>query len=145
MAQPVKDRIARSIGRSSAEVFLRSDFKTMGSYAQVGKALNSLTRNGRLVRMGYGVYAKARPSSLSGRPVPRQPLESLAREAFQKLGVTVQSGRAAREYIGGSTQIPAQISFDTGDRRISRKLRVGSREVRYENELRGINGMRSPR
>lgn len=136
MKQRIRDRIARSIGRSSAEVFLRSDFKDIGSYAQVGKALNSLSRDGRLVRIGYGVYAKARPSSLSGRPVPRKPLESLAREALEKLGVSAQPGRAAREYISGSTQIPAQVSFDTGRRRTSRKLRIGGREVRYENNLR---------
>lgn len=136
MTQRIRDRIVRSIGRSSAEVFLRSDFRGIGSYAQVGKALNSLSREGRLVRLGYGVYAKARPSSLSGRPVPRKPLESLAREALGKLGVDVQPGRAAREYLSGSTQIPAQVSFDTGQRRISRKLRVGSREVQYENNLR---------
>ena len=136
MAQRIRDRIVRSIGRSSAEVFLRSDFKDIGSYAQIGKALNSLTREGRLMRMGYGVYARTRPSSLSGRPVPRKPLESLAREALEKLGVTVQASRAAREYISGSTQIPAQVSFDTGRRRISRKLRIGSRKVQYENDLR---------
>jgi hypothetical protein len=136
MSQPIRDRVARSIGRSSAEVFLRSDFKAIGSYAQVGKALNSLSREGKLVRVGYGVYSKARPSSLTGRPVPRKPLESLASETFKKLGVNAQPGRAAREYISGSTQIPAQISFDTGGRRISRRLRVGGREVRYENNLR---------
>jgi Family of unknown function (DUF6088) len=136
MTQPIKDRVIRSIGRSSAEVFLRPDFKQIGSYAQIGKALNALTREGRLVRIGYGVYAKARPSSLSGRPVPRKPLESLAREALGKLGVDVQPGRAAREYWAGSTQIPAQVSFDTGRRRISRRLRVGSRQVQYENDLR---------
>jgi hypothetical protein len=63
-------------------------------------------------------------------------LESLAREAFEKLGVPVQHGRAAREYLAGSTQVPAQICFDTGRRRISRKLRVGASQVQYENNLR---------
>jgi hypothetical protein len=135
MTQRIKDRIARSIGRSSAEVFLRPDFKEIGSYAQIGRALNALTREGRLVRIGYGVYVKARPSSLSGKPVPRKPLESLALETLGKLGVVVQPGRAAREYLAGSTQIPAEVSVDTGRRRISRRLRVGSREVRYENNL----------
>jgi hypothetical protein len=133
--QCIEERVARSIGRSSAEVFLRGDFKAIGSYAQVGKALNSLTRKGRLLRLGYGVYAKTRPSSLSGRPVPRMPLESLAFDALKKLGVSVQLGRAAREYMEGSTQIPARIAYDTGGRRISRKLRVGAREVFYENDF----------
>src|SRR6185437_13840435 len=135
MAQRIKDRIARSIGRSTAEVFLRGDFREIGSYSEIGKALAALRREGKLIRLGYGVYAKARPGSLSGRPVPRQPLESLAREALDKLGVPAEPGRAAREYLAGSTQIPMAVSFDTGRRRITRRLRVGAREVRYENDL----------
>jgi hypothetical protein len=38
-------------------------------------------------------------------------LESLARETLEKLGVVLQPGRAAREYLAGSTQIPAQVSL----------------------------------
>ena len=135
MAQRIKDRITRSIGRSSAEVFLRGDFRGFGSYSEIGKALTALRRQGKLVRLGYGVYAKARQSSLSGRPIPRKPLESLAREALEKLGVPAQLGRAEREYLAGSTQIPARVSFDTGRRRITRKLRVGREEVAFENDL----------
>ena len=135
MSQRIKDRIARSIGRSSAEVFLRGDFREIGSYSEIGKALVALRREGKLIRLGYGVYAKARPSSLSGRTIPRKPLESLARETLERLGVAVQPGRAAREYLAGSTQVPMSVSFDTGRRRITRKLRVGAREVSYENDF----------
>ncbi len=134
-SQNIQNRVARSIGRSAAEVFLRKDFRRIGSYAQVGKALNALTRAGRLVRLGYGVYAKARPSSLSGRPVPRKPLESLALQTFKKLGIEVDLGWAAREYNAGSTQIPPFVCYDTGARRISRRLRVGIQEVQYENNF----------
>lgn len=135
MTQRIKDRIARSIGRSASEVFLRGDFEDIGSYSEVGKALAALRREGRLVRLGYGVYAKARASSLSGQPVPRKALESLAREALEKLGVATRPGRAAREYLAGSTQVPMEVSLDTGRRRITRRLRVGGSEVRYENNL----------
>lgn len=98
-------------------------------------SLVALRREGKLIRLGYGVYAKARPSSLSGRPIPRKPLESLARETLEKLGVPAQPGRAVRQYLAGSTQIPARVSFDTGRRRITRKLRVGREEVVFENDL----------
>jgi hypothetical protein len=132
-AQNIKVRVIRSIGGSDAEVFLRGDFARIGGYAQVGKALNALTNEGRLVRLGYGVYAKARPSTLSGRPVPRKPLESLARETLEKLEVISGPGRAVREYLEGSTQIPARITYDTGTRRISRKLTLGRERVAFEN------------
>jgi len=132
-AQTVRDRVIRSIGRSSAEVFLRGDFEQIGGYAQVGKALNALTSEGRLVRLGYGVYAKAQPSTLSGKSVPRKPLESLVRETLEKLAVTPEPGRAAREYLEGSQQIPARVTYNTGSRRISRKLTVGREQVAFEN------------
>jgi Family of unknown function (DUF6088) len=131
--QSIQARVSRSIGRSKAEVFLRDDFEFIGSYAQVGKALNSLTKQGRLVRLGYGVYAKARPSSLSGKPVPRTPLESLAREVLEKLDVTCEPGMAAQEYLRGGSQIPARVTYNTGSRRISRKLTVGREQVAFEN------------
>jgi len=34
-----------------------------------------------------------------------------------------------------SIQIPVQVGFDTGRRCISRRLRAGSRQVHYENNL----------
>jgi hypothetical protein len=57
--QRIKDRIARSIGRRSAEVFLRPNFKGIRSHAQVGKALGALTCEGRSVRIGYGVTSES--------------------------------------------------------------------------------------
>jgi hypothetical protein len=134
--QTVKARVSRSIGRSNAEVFLRRDFGEIGGYAQVGKALTALTSEGRLVRLGYGVYAKAQPSVLSGKPVPRKPLESLARETLGKLDVGFNFGRAVREYMEGSLQIPARVTYNTGARRISRKLVVGREQVAFENNYR---------
>ncbi len=133
--QRIESRVARSIGRSSAEVFMRGDFKAIGSYAQIGKALNSLTAQGRLLRLGYGVYAKACPNTLFGGRMPRKSLESLAIETLKKLGVPIRLGRAAREYNEGSTQIPVHVCYDTGTRRISRKIKVGGEEVMFENNF----------
>jgi hypothetical protein len=36
----------------------------------VGRTLGQLVRQGRLVRVGQGLYARARPSMTSGDPVP---------------------------------------------------------------------------
>ena len=72
----LRDRILRSLALRRGEVILRDYFCDWGSASQVTRTLQSLLASGALVRLGYGVYAKARPSALSGRPVPRQPLES---------------------------------------------------------------------
>jgi hypothetical protein len=135
-ATRIKERTANCISGTPSEIFMRPDFSSIGSYFQIGKVLKALMRDGELVRIGYGVYAKARKSSLTGRPVPRVPLESLAQEALSKLGVPVQLGRAAREYNAGSTQVPAHVVYETGSRRISRRLCLGREEVMYERNGR---------
>lgn len=130
----VKDTIAQAISRHQGEVMLRADFAGTGSPSQISRALKALRAEGRIVRLGYGIYAKARPSILSGKPVPRVSLAELGQEALEKLGVTVQLGRAQAAYAEGrTTQIPVHTTFNTGERRISRKITVGISTVRYEN------------
>lgn len=130
----IKVRMARSIARRKGEVILRADFAPMGSPSQISRALNGSINSGKIVRLGYGVYAKARPSALSGKPVPRVSLAELAQEALKKLGVSVQLGCAQAAYVEGKTmQLPMRTTFNTGQRRISRKITVGISTVRYEN------------
>ena len=131
----IKNRMLRSVALRKGEVVLREDFKNMGSPSQISRGLKELLTAGRLIRLGYGVYAKARPSSISGKPVPRAPLEVLARETLGRLKVDTQLGQAQAAYArGDTTQIPMKTTFNTGQRRISRKITVGSRSVQYEND-----------
>lgn len=137
MILSIKDRMIRSIAKRGGEVVLRADFEQMGSPSQISRALREIIESGRIVRLGYGVYAKARISTLTNKPVPRQTLESLAQEALLRLNVDVSLGSAQRAYVGGkTTQIPMQATFNTGRRRITRKLTVGNRAARYENDYR---------
>ena len=130
----IKDRMMKSIALRKGEVLLRADFEWMGSASQVSRALKMVVSAGKLVRLGYGTYAKAEPSPLSGKPIPRQPLEALAWEAMQRLGVNINLGKALNDYAtGGTNQIPMCTTLNTGDRRISRKLVVGNRSVVYQN------------
>ncbi|WP_248805525.1 S-adenosylhomocysteine hydrolase [Pseudomonas sp. MWU13-2100] len=130
----IEDRLKRSIALRKDEVFLRSEFSDFGSPAQLSRALRHLISNGVLVKLGVGVFAKAKPSVLTGKPIPIRPLEVLAPLVLQKLGVKTQAGRAVREYNAGDTlQLPAGIVLDTGSRRINRKLGFGGRYVTYEN------------
>lgn len=137
MILSIKDRMIRSIAKRGGEVVLRADFEQMGSPSQISRALREIIESGRIVRLGYGVYAKARISTLTNKPVPRQTLESLAQEALLRLNVDVSLGSSQRAYVGGkTTQIPMQATFNTGRRRITRKLTVGNRAARYENDYR---------
>lgn len=130
----VKERMARSIARRKGEVILRADVESLASASQVSRALKELIQDGKIVRLGYGVYAKAKPSILSGKPIVRVSLAELAEEALQRLGVPARLGRAQEAYASGkTTQVPARTTFNTGQRRISRRITVGIRTVRYEN------------
>ena len=136
MALSTQTRIARSIGRSKRDVFLRADFEKLGSPSRVTRAISELINKGKLVKLGYGVYAKAVPSPVTGNPIPRKVLESLVVEAFESLGIPADLGAARSAYATGSSgQVPMSVTISTGSRRVSRKLKLGNREVIYEKSL----------
>lgn len=130
------ERLKRSIALRGDDVFVRADFAKLGSEEQVGRAIKTLQADGRIVRLGKGVYARAKPSVLSGKPIPVRPVEELAPAALKKLGVKVQPSRAAQRYNAqATTQIPSGVVLNTGRKRISRKISFGNVTVRYENDF----------
>lgn len=129
-----KQSIARVVARNTKRraVFLRSDFAKYGSASRVTRALQDLQYEGKLIRLGYGVYAVARNSSITGARVPTKTLAELAQEALTRLDADPQPGRAQQDYISGvTTQIPMGISFVTS-KPVQRKLRFGGQEVIIE-------------
>ena len=66
----LEDRLMMRIARKRGDVFLRADFRDLGGYDQVGRGLRQLVREGRLLKIGYGLYTRARPSLLDGKPTP---------------------------------------------------------------------------
>ncbi|NDP64296.1 MAG: S-adenosylhomocysteine hydrolase [Polaromonas sp.] len=129
----ITERIKRSVVNRDGGVFLRAEFVRFGSPAQVGHALSQLTREGALVRRRLGIDAKAKPSVLTGKPIPIRPLEVLAPEVLKKLGITVTPSRLTQDYNAGrSTQLPCRIVLNTGKHRIARKLSFNGKAVQYE-------------
>lgn len=129
-----EDRLKRAVALRKDDVFLRSEFAHLGSPAQLSRAFRQLINEGVLVRLGLGVFARAKPSALSGNPIPVKPLEVLAPLVLQKLGVKVNASRAVSDYNTGlSQQLAAGIVLDTGRRRITRKLSFGKQTVTYES------------
>lgn len=140
MKASTKTRMAMSIAGSQTDVFLRSYFDRFGSPSRVTRGLQELIRDGKLTRLGYGVYAKTSPSPISGKPIPKKPLENLAEQTFKALGVRVQLGSSRAKYAAGdTTQIPMALIVSIGSSRIQRKLRLGTREVIYEKDLKATS------
>lgn len=92
----VEARIRQYLAQTRSPVVLRRELKDLGSASQLSAALRSLLAEGNLVRIGTGVYARAKPSVLSGKPIPVSPLEVLAPLALRKLGVSVQESKRIR-------------------------------------------------
>jgi hypothetical protein len=127
------EAIKRYIVASTADVFLRTEFAGFGSERQVSRALRTLMDVGLLVRLGVGVYARAKLSSLSGKPIPVRPLTVLAPEVLEKLGLLVFPSQAVQDYNEGrSTQIPRANVINIGTRRVCRRLSFGKQVIRYE-------------
>lgn len=132
----IADRIRRSVAKRKGVVFLRSEFAEMGSAAQVTRALSELMSDGVLIKVSRGAFAKTRVNRITGKPTPAGTLELISAELFKKLGVEVMPSRLEEEYNRGlTTQIPMQTTVNTGSRRISRKVVVGSRSLNYENNI----------
>jgi hypothetical protein len=123
-SKPLEERIATRVARSKAGVFLPRDFSDLAGYTQVLRALRKQTKQGRLVKLGYGVYGKARVNSITGQPMlaAEGGFQGAAREALQKLGVAWEPTEAERAYNSGqSTQIPLMPVVKVKDR-FARKL-----------------------
>lgn len=137
----IPERIEQRVRRSKRIVFLRSDFARFGSYAPVGRALRLMVEKGVLAKAGYGIYVKARPSVLTGNPVPCASLMDIAFEVMARLGVEADVGKAMRDLRDGrSTQVPMATVIDTGSSRIRRRIAIGKRVVLYESDLPGRTG-----
>lgn len=124
----IEERIARKKGE---DVFLPREFTDLGDYDQVRRALRSLVRDKRLVRLGYGVYARAIVSRLSGEALLYSPngLSGAARQALDKLGVEWEPTESEHAYNEGrSTQIPVNPVLRVKGR-FSRRLRDKDREM----------------
>lgn len=129
----LETRLLAALDALQGPVLLRRDVAALGSARQLSRVLRCLVERGLLVRIGQGIYAKTRRSSVTGAVVPAGSLETLATEALCRLGVPVVEGRAALAFNRGETmQLPGTFTLDTGRRRISRRIVVGGRQLNYE-------------
>lgn len=121
--QTLKSKIETKLRRSRRKVFLRADFEPLGGYDQVGRALRGIEESGQLLKIGYGLYAKARPNRITGKPMldAEGGFSSIAQEALTRLGVKWAPSKALELYQAGSNQIPANaelVIFERFNRRI---------------------------
>jgi hypothetical protein len=66
----------------------------------VGRTLRGLVRDGKLLKLGYGVYTRAVKSSFNDKPIPSKGLATLS-EALKRLGVKIAATKREQ-----TTQVP---------------------------------------
>ena len=113
---------------TESPVFLRSDFNELGSYRQIGRALRTLLEQGALLRVGYGVYIKARKNRFTNEPMPdiEGGTDAVLLEVLDRLQVNYEFYGLTEDYLRGDTpQIPAQIQVKIS-KKFKRRLSMGS-------------------
>ena len=126
LLQKVRERISEA----SEATFVLSDFADLSDRDQILRALRALIKEERLIRVGYGVYVRARKSRLTGRIIPEEDLRTIAVTALQKNGVKILPTFYEREYSAGrTTQVPTGLLIGV-DRRVNRKISYNGRTVR---------------
>jgi hypothetical protein len=94
----------------------------MGGYDQIGRVLRGLVRKGLLMKIGQGLYARARRSSLDNKLRPEKGLDTL-KEALRRLGVETVPTRFERAYNSGrSEQVPTGRVVAIRGRRVRRQI-----------------------
>jgi len=126
-------KILRRMSRKQDNVLLRDDFSDLGGYDQVGRVLKHLTDQGKIIRIGYGLYAKAKLSLLTGETVPIATLPNLGKEALSRLNVETMPTKSEQAYNEGrSTQVPTGRMIGVKGR-ISRKIGYKGAYIAYEH------------
>jgi hypothetical protein len=129
--ETLESRVANRIERKRGDVFVRGDFEDLGGYDQVGRALRTLVREGRLVRVGQGLYARASRSIMNGEPIPARGLATL-REALDRVGIETVPTRLERAYNAGeTTQVPTGRVVGV-TRRVRRKVGYAGMNLSFE-------------
>jgi hypothetical protein len=131
----LQQRIEARIAKRGDDAFLTREFRDLGGERQVLRALRKLVEEGKLIRLGYGAYARAEMSSLTNRPMlAGDGFGAVSREVLDKLKVRWEPTTAEREYNEGrSTQVPMTPRVRLPRQsRFSRKLRYNTMELTVE-------------
>lgn len=128
----LEEKIRKRIINSKDGIFFSSDFLDLGSRTQVFCTLRKLLIESVLIRVGKGVYARAKISSLTKKPIPEQGIREIALCVLHRVGIRVLPTRFEQSYnSGASTQVPTGMVIGV-DKKIARKIGFNGRFIQYE-------------
>jgi len=129
----LEQKIQNFIEEKRRLVFLRSDFVTLSAdYDQIGRAIKKLVKKGKLLKVGYGLYAKAKISKISGQVIPWATLQEIGYACLKRLNVPTAESQAEISYNQGtSTQVPTGRVIAI-KRRLARKIGYNGIPLTFE-------------
>jgi hypothetical protein len=114
MKETMKEKILFRFSQSKETVFLRSDFKGVGSASQIDRLLNKLITSGHVLKITRGVYVKARINSITGKTTvaTQGGFKQAIIAALNRLNIEWLPSEAALDYNSKKTnQIPANLQI----------------------------------
>jgi hypothetical protein len=106
-----KYKVLKHIQSLRANAIIRADLESLGSSRQISRALNALVREGKLARLGYGIYGKLTVSRYCDEPYLKGGFLPAVRDALNKLGVKWERSKDEASYNEHRTkQIPVNPS-----------------------------------
>src|SRR3990167_5163508 len=97
----LKFKVLDRIRQLPGNVVLRENIEDMSSPRQISRCLGALVEMGELVKIGYGIYAKAYSTEYIDRPVIQGGFGQACKEALTKLGVDWEPGSDEQDYNAG--------------------------------------------
>ena len=130
----LRERVEARIAERGDDAFLTREFRDLSGERQVLRALRTLIDEGKLIRLGYGVYGRAEVSPLTKQPMlTGDGFGTVSRQVLDKLKVRWEPTAAERDYNEGcSTQVPMTPRVRLRGSRFSRKLRYKTMELTLE-------------
>ena len=130
-----REIVLEYINNLLGNVLLRSELNDLGEPRQLSRALKALLEDGSLVKLGYGVCAKAVKSPYTGRTIIQAGFTDACAEALTKLGVDWEVGQAIRDYNEGkTTQVPVKFTVKLKSR-MRRKFSYGKQKLKFEDGI----------
>jgi hypothetical protein len=130
----LREQVEARVAKRRGDAFLTREFLDLGGERQVLRALRELTDEGKLIRLGYGVYGRAEISPITKQPMlAGEGFNAVARRPLDKLKVRWEPPSAEVDYNEGrSTQVPMNPRVRLRGDRFRRKLRYKTMELTFE-------------
>lgn len=133
----IKDTLERKIQRRITGLktasFMPADFKDLSGKPQVNRALKKLVNKNQIIRIGRGLYVRAKLSTVTNMLIPEKNLQEIALEVLERLNIEVVPSPFLSAYNKRlSTQVPTgRVIFVKS--KINRKIGFNGNYIHFIN------------